>query len=86
VSVSVDSGVLEVAPLAQDQANVPLDLAEVILRCLAKKPEDRFQDADSLGQALQECAGAERWSQADAAHWWRQHEHGQEELSPAATA
>ena len=42
----------EVVPPAQLQADVPADLERVILRCLAKRPEDRFQDAESLEQAL----------------------------------
>jgi len=33
---------------------VPTSLQEVILRAVAKKPEDRFQSADSFGQAIQQ--------------------------------
>jgi serine/threonine-protein kinase len=53
------------------QPDLPADLEQVILRCLAKKPEDRFQDVDSLEQALAECAAADQWTQSDAARWWR---------------
>jgi hypothetical protein len=42
----------------------------VILRCLAKSPEERFQDVDSLEQALAECAVADQWTQSHAARWW----------------
>jgi serine/threonine-protein kinase len=49
---------------------VPADVEEVILRCLAKKPEDRFPDVESLEEALAECAAADQWSQAYAARWW----------------
>ena len=65
------------------------DLERVVLRCLAKRPEDRFQDAEGLERALSGCASADRWTQSDAARWWR--EHGQaatatREMSAAATA
>ena len=57
---------------SQLRADVPADLEEVILRCLAKSPEDRFQDVDALEQALAACAAADRWTQADAARWWQE--------------
>lgn len=61
----------EVVPPSQLQTDVPADLESIILRCMAKRPEDRFQDAESLEQALSECADADRWTHADAARWWR---------------
>jgi serine/threonine-protein kinase len=79
----------EVVKPSEHQADVPADLEQVILRCLAKSPEDRFQDVDSLEQALAECAAANQWTQSHAARWW--HENDQtaatvRELSVAATA
>ncbi|HEV3445392.1 MAG TPA: serine/threonine-protein kinase [Gemmataceae bacterium] len=62
----------EVAPPSQLRAGVPADLEQVILRCLAKRPEDRFQDTESLEEALAECAAAEQWTQAHAAWWWKE--------------
>jgi serine/threonine-protein kinase len=41
------------APKLVDPAISPL-LEEVILRAVAKKPEERFQSADSFGQAIQQ--------------------------------
>jgi eukaryotic-like serine/threonine-protein kinase len=63
----------EVVPPSRLQAGVPADLERVILRCLAKRPEDRFQDVERLEQALAGCAAADRWTQADAARWWQEH-------------
>src|SRR5205807_384146 len=60
----------EAVPPSQLHADVPADLEAVIVRCLAKRPEDRFQDAESLEQALAECAVADEWTQSDAARWW----------------
>jgi serine/threonine-protein kinase len=64
----------EVEPLSRQRPEVPTDLERVILRCLAKRPEDRFQDAESLEQALSECAAGDQWTQAHAARWWREHD------------
>src|SRR5262249_37069441 len=62
----------EVAPPSTLQAEIPADLERGILRCLAKRPEDRFQDAKSLEQALAACAAADTWTQVDAAGWWHE--------------
>ena len=50
-------------------ADVPVDLAEVVMRCLAKSPSDRWPDAASLEMAL---AGTQVavWSALDARAWW----------------
>jgi eukaryotic-like serine/threonine-protein kinase len=61
----------EVERPSQHRADVPADLERVILRCLAKSPEYRFQDVLSLEQALAKCA-ADGWTQRHAANWWRE--------------
>jgi serine/threonine-protein kinase len=61
-----------VVPPSEIRAGIPDDLERVVLRCLAKNPADRFQDAESLEQALAECACADRWNAKLAAQWWRQ--------------
>ena len=44
----------EPAPVASDvNRKIPRWMSDVILRCLAKKPEDRFQTADEVLSALQ---------------------------------
>jgi serine/threonine-protein kinase len=55
-------------------ADVPADLKHIVLRCLAKRPEDRFQDVDSLEQALAECGAADQWTRWHAARWWHENE------------
>jgi serine/threonine-protein kinase len=52
------------------RADVPADLAEVIARCLEKKPESRYQSAHELEQALSTCACVGEWSSEVAANWW----------------
>ncbi len=79
----------DVVPPSKHRADVPADLERVILRCLAKRPEDRFQDVDSLEQVLAECAAANQWTQSHAARWWHEHDWAAttpRELSVAATS
>jgi serine/threonine-protein kinase len=59
------------APLTDHCPAVPDDLQAVVLRCLAKKPGQRFPDVSSLAQALAHCAAAGCWTEAAAATWWR---------------
>jgi serine/threonine-protein kinase len=62
----------EAPPLAAF-GDVPADLERIVLRCLAKRPEDRYQAMDELGNALAQTAAADRWTQGCAARWWRDH-------------
>ncbi|MFI5456164.1 MAG: serine/threonine-protein kinase [Isosphaerales bacterium] len=60
-----------VVPPSSVRASIPRDLENVVLRCLAKEPADRFQDARSLELALGECVCAGEWDQERASAWWR---------------
>jgi eukaryotic-like serine/threonine-protein kinase len=59
-----------VVPPSQLNPAVPADLEQVVLRCLAKKPEERFPTARALGQALAACAAASEWGANRAEAWW----------------
>jgi serine/threonine-protein kinase len=52
---------------------VPADVEAVIMRCLAKDPNDRHANADALRDALDACDCAEEWSDELAAKWWSSH-------------
>jgi serine/threonine-protein kinase len=60
-----------VTPPSQLRPGVPDDLERVVLRCLAKDPADRYPDAGSLERALAGCRDAGRWTQEQAAAWWK---------------
>ncbi len=52
---------------------IPTELEEIILRCLEKQPEDRFQDVETLREQLKGIPLVERWSSCEAAAWWSCH-------------
>ena len=57
-------------PLMEHNASLPEDLCQIVMRCLLKEPEDRFQDAESLREALAECRDAGDWTRGQARSWW----------------
>jgi tRNA A-37 threonylcarbamoyl transferase component Bud32 len=61
-------------PPALDGA-APADLAAVVMKCLAKKPEERFGCVRELEAALGSCECAREWCESDAAAWWAAHRH-----------
>jgi serine/threonine-protein kinase len=78
---SADSAMESIVAHARDAARapselngeVPRDLENVVLRCLAKDREARFRDAGELEQALAGCESAGRWNHERAAQWWNEH-------------
>jgi serine/threonine-protein kinase len=66
-----------VVPPSRVLAGIPADLERVVLRCLAKNPGERFEDAEGLERALGECACDEDWDQDRAARWWGERGHRQ---------
>ena len=62
-----------VPPSQRTELEIPPALDRVVLSCLAKKPEDRPQNAAELDRELAEIE-TEPWSQEEAQRWWRQHQ------------
>lgn len=60
----------DVLPPRQLNADLPVELEEVVLRCLEKDPEHRFQDVASLRTALRELVVDDAWTSELAAQWW----------------
>jgi serine/threonine-protein kinase len=60
-----------VPPSRRSEVPVPQQLEEIILRCLAKQPEQRPQSARELNRLLASVRGVPEWTQEDASEWWR---------------
>lgn len=53
------------------------DLEAIVVRCLEKRPQDRFLTARELEHALAREAARRPWTEEDAAAWWRERgDHG----------
>jgi eukaryotic-like serine/threonine-protein kinase len=59
-----------VVPPSQVRPEVPADLEQVILCCLAKRADSRYSDVKALGRALAACAAANEWDADKARDWW----------------
>ena len=59
-----------VTPPRAVRPDVPADLERVVLRCLAKRPADRYPSSEALGEALAACACAGEWGPHRAEVWW----------------
>jgi serine/threonine-protein kinase len=60
-----------VVPPSKLRPDVPEDLERIVLRCLAKPLNERYQKADCLERDLLLCACAADWDRAAARIWWR---------------
>ena len=57
-------------PSRRTEIAVPPALDDVVLACLAKRPEDRPQSAAELAGRLNDVSLEENWTEARAAQWW----------------
>jgi tRNA A-37 threonylcarbamoyl transferase component Bud32/chromate transport protein ChrA len=65
-----------VTPPSELRPEIPADLESVILKSLAKKPEDRYPDAREMGRALAACEAARDWDADKADLWWAEQQKG----------
>jgi eukaryotic-like serine/threonine-protein kinase len=59
-----------VVPPSQIVPGLPEDLERVVLRCLAKKPGERYPSVRALSEALARCASVTEWGANRAEAWW----------------
>lgn len=60
----------DVVPPRQHNATIPRELEEIVLRCLEKDPDHRYQDVATLQRALRELEFDDPWSSDRALEWW----------------
>jgi serine/threonine-protein kinase len=62
-----------VPPSQRTELDIAPELDQVVLACLAKKPENRPQSAGELDRMLAEIE-IDPWSEEEATRWWRTHQ------------
>ena len=60
-----------VIPPSRHRPGIDPTLEAVVMRCLEKKPDERYQDVGALDRALASCPGSGEWTQKEAGAWWR---------------
>ena len=60
-----------VVPPSKIQDGVPEDLERVILKSLAKDPNERYQDVKAMARDLAACGSAADWNEDAAEAWWQ---------------
>ena len=61
-------------PSELSEVPIPPELEAIVMKCLEKKQQDRFQDAVALRTALRTIQFAETWNEETAGEWWNLHE------------
>jgi serine/threonine-protein kinase len=61
-----------IPPSARSELEIPPELDDVILACLAKRPEDRPDTAMEVYEALC-CIPVPPWNSTTALQWWALH-------------
>src|SRR4029453_12058309 len=61
-----------VPPSERTELRIPATLEHLVLACLAKKPEERPQNARELAQSL-DTIDCMTWGEEDANRWWSQY-------------
>ena len=62
-----------VPPSQRTELAIPAALDELLLACLAKRPDDRPQNATDLGRRLAAAVNGDGWTQEQALRWWERH-------------
>jgi serine/threonine-protein kinase len=60
-------------PSEVSELPIPPELDELVMRCLEKKPEDRFQTTCEFAAALSQIQFADPWDRERAGDWWNLH-------------
>jgi eukaryotic-like serine/threonine-protein kinase len=59
------------APSARSEVPIPPPLENIVLRCLAKQPDQRPRSAQELARLLGSIGEVAEWTQANASDWWQ---------------
>jgi eukaryotic-like serine/threonine-protein kinase len=59
-------------PSTRTELPIPAALEDVVMRCLAKKPQDRPSSAREIAESVSAC-GLTDWTDGVAEGWWERH-------------
>jgi serine/threonine-protein kinase len=62
-----------VTPPSRHRREIPADLEQIVMRCLAKQPSERYSSTVELADALRACESHGRWNHRTANTWWEAH-------------
>lgn len=62
-----------VRPSLRTDQPVPLELEDIVMRCLSKDPAERPSDAAELGRLFDKCQLPLAWTDLRAREWWNVH-------------
>jgi serine/threonine-protein kinase len=71
-----------VPPSRKTELPIPAGFDEVVLACLAKRPEDRPVSAGEVAQRLTASLNGQRWTSDRAERWWERHRPDQARPAP----
>ena len=60
-------------PSASSELDIPKELDQIVLDCLAKEPAARPANAEALSARLDAVPCASSWTEQNAARWWKTH-------------
>jgi tRNA A-37 threonylcarbamoyl transferase component Bud32 len=60
-------------PTEVSETAIPSELDDIVMKCLEKQPDDRYQTAADLEAALDAVSFDDPWSRAKAEEWWTFH-------------
>ena len=76
----------EPKPPSELGVRVPAELEAALMKCLAKRPEDRYASAAELAAALRAVPPANDWSIDEARRWWADFQRMEDATAAAGTA
>ncbi len=60
-------------PSMVSELPIPPEMDELVVKCLAKRPEDRFQSAEEVANLLKDIPFEQSWNLTLAKGWWELH-------------